>query len=175
MKSIRSQTIEGQFIHVIYAPKGEIEGVLLAVDGASVQVVVDKHDPDAGLGFSRLSPGQRLRLQVETQPPSTKGRSEHPIYAMVALESVDGAKPLAPPSTVDEGYQGKVIRFNYAKHGEPNGVVLDSGDFIHTRPDGLARLKLQVGQSVVAIGDAQRLFDDSGWAVEADSVNGQSL
>ena len=32
------------------------------------------------------------------------------------------------------------MRLNYAKHGAANGVVLDNGDFVHTRPDGFAAL-----------------------------------
>jgi len=62
---------------------------------------------------------------------------------------------------------------NFARHGEANGVVLDSGDFIHTKPEGMKRLRLKIGDAVEADGDAQRLADDTGWAVDATSVNGR--
>ena len=67
------------------------------------------------------------------------------------------------------------MRVNYARHGAANGVILDTGDFIHTRPEGMAKLKLKVGDPVAADGDAQRLADDSGWAVEASMVNGKPV
>jgi len=42
---------------------------------------------------------------------------------------------------------------HYALHGEANGVVLETGEFIHTRPDGMALLGLEVGAKVQATGE----------------------
>ena len=53
--------------------------------------------------------------------------------------------------------------------------MLDTGDFIHTKPDGMARLGLNVGDKVEADGDAQMLSTGKGWAVEATTVNGKAL
>src|SRR5882672_6256109 len=50
---------------------------------------------------------------------------------------------------------GVVAAIHYAKHGEPNGVVLESGEFIHTRPHGMKKLKLDVGSKVVAHGEVR--------------------
>jgi hypothetical protein len=47
-----------------------------------------------------------------------------------------------------EAVRGTVVRFNFAKHGQASGVVLDSGHFLHTRPDGLRRLGWRIGQNV---------------------------
>ena len=46
-------------------------------------------------------------------------------------------------------------RRNFVRHGEANGVVLDTSDFIHTKPEGMAKPKLRIGDSMQADGDAQ--------------------
>jgi hypothetical protein len=74
-----------------------------------------------------------------------------------------------------ERVDGTVVRFNYARHGQANGVVLDTGDFVHTKPDGLARLALKVGDKVRAEGRSQPLATGQGRVVEAVRVNGQAL
>ena len=48
--------------------------------------------------------------------------------------------------------EGVVTRLNYARHGEANGVVLDGGDFLHLKPDGMKRVELKVGQPIKAHG-----------------------
>ena len=68
-----------------------------------------------------------------------------------------------------------VVRFNYAKHGKPNGVVLDNGDFIHTKPDGLEKLGLKVGDTVKVKGQAKPLVTGTGRVIEAQKVNGVKL
>jgi hypothetical protein len=47
--------------------------------------------------------------------------------------------------------------------------VLDTGDFIHTKTEGMARLKLKVGDTVRA--DARPLSIGNGRAIEARRVN----
>jgi hypothetical protein len=137
--------------------------------------VIDKHDPDAAAAFIGVSADQTVKVRARVAEPSNKGDASHPVYDFEALESVDGKKPAQVKPRLGPAYQGKVARLNFAKHGEANGVVLDSGDFIHTRPDGMKRLRLKVGDAVKADGDAQRLADDTGWAVEATTVNGHSV
>ena len=67
------------------------------------------------------------------------------------------------------------MRLNFARHGEANGVVLDSGHFIHTKPDGMAKLKLEVGDRVEADGEARPLSTGTGQVVEASVVNGKPV
>ena len=69
---------------------------------------------------------------------------------------------------------GAVARLNYARHGEPNGVVLGTGDFVHLEPDGMRRLGLQVGDAVTATGEAKPMAR-GGRVVEAETVNGVRL
>ena len=169
------QTLEAKFQHLIYAPKGEVEGVLLQQGEQPLQLVLDKHDPEAAEAFEGVTAGQRVTVRAHAAEPSPKGEAAHPVYDFDALESVDGKKPTTPKPTLGAAYRGTVVRINFARHGEANGVVLDSGDFIHTKPDGMKRLRLEIGDSVEADGDAQRLADDTGWAVDATSVNGRPV
>lgn len=174
--SNHSETLDGVFRHMIYSPRGEHEGVLLERRGEPLQLVFEHHDEEAPGAFAGVRPGQTVSVEAVAQGPSPKGKGEHPVHAFVRLLSVDGAPPAPPkPAAGGAAYRGKVVRFNHARHGAANGVVLDTGDFIHTRPEGLARLKIKVGDTVEADGDAQRLADDAGWAVEAATVNGKAV
>jgi hypothetical protein len=165
----------GRFQHLIYSPRGEIEGVLLAVADGSAQIVFDKHDEEGPLSFERLRAGQQVALEASPAGPSSKGKAVHPVYDFIRLVTVDGERLVKRRVATGPAYKGVVVRLNYARHGEPNGVVLDTGDFIHLKPDGMRRLDLKVGDAIEADGDAHLLAAGAGWAVEAASVNGTSL
>lgn len=68
-----------------------------------------------------------------------------------------------------------MVRFNYALHGEPNGVVLDNGDFVHLRPGGMRASGLEIGDEVRAAGPARALQFGGGRAIEAREVNGKPI
>ena len=38
-------------------------------------------------------------------------------------------------------------------HGEPNGMILESGESIHLRPHGMTAAGLDIGSKVTAVGD----------------------
>lgn len=174
-KQIPHETIRGHVQHLIYSPRGEIEGALMEVDAAPLQLVFSHEDVESGAQFAAIASGQLVSVTAHPQGPSPKGAGDHPVYAHIALLTVDGHRPAKPDASAGAAYQGRVIRLNHARHGEANGVVLDTGDFIHLKPDGMARLGLKVGDAVQADGDAHRLADDSGWAVEASHVNGKPV
>jgi hypothetical protein len=175
MTSAKVKVIEGLFQHVVYSPHGGIEGILLTVDGAPVQVVFPHGDEETPRRFLGLAVGQRLALDAVHQGESPKGPADHAVYGFAALRSIDGKKPGKAPLQDDGAYIGSVVRLNHARHGAPNGVVLDTGDFIHMRPDGMALLKLKPGDRVRAYGDAYLLSSGQGWAVEATEVNGKKI
>lgn len=162
--------LDGLFRQPIYSPKGGLEGLLLSVAGETAQIVLDPHDDAAP--FAALRDGQQLRLEVVPAPPSPKGEAVHAVYRLQALLAVDGRRPKATPG--DAAFSGKVVRLNYAKHGEPNGVVLDSGDFIHLRPGGFRAAGLRIGDAVSASGDAQPM-PGGGRVIEATEVNGVAI
>ena len=165
-------SVEGRFQHLVYSPKGGVEGLLIDTDGIATQFVVDPHDAASVGQLLGLQAGQALAVEGRKTPPSPKGEGAHVVYRFERLAAVEGEAPAAPK---DAEVRGKVVRFNFAKHGAPNGVVLDSGDFVHTRPDGMARLGLQIGDAVHAEGASQPLATGTGRVIEARRINGQPL
>ncbi|QSI33735.1 hypothetical protein GNX71_30880 [Variovorax sp. RKNM96] len=166
-------SVEGRFQHLVYSPKGGIEGVLIDTDGVTTQFVFDRHDEAAAAAFAGLRPGQALVIEGAEQGPSPKGDAAHTVYRFERLDSVDGQAPEA--ASASQEIAGTVVRLNYARHGEANGVVLDTGDFVHTKPDGLARLGLKIGDKVRAEGRTQPLATGGGQVVEAVRVNGRRV
>ncbi len=166
-------SVEGRFQHLVYSPKGGVEGVLIDTDGVLTQFVFDRHDEGAASAFAGLQAGQALVIEGTEEGPSPKGEAGHTVYRFERLASVDGQAPRHTDAEAD--IAGTVARFNYARHGEANGVVLDTGDFVHTRPDGFARLGLKVGDKVRAEGHAQLLATGEGRVVEAVKVNGRPV
>ncbi len=170
-----NDTVEGRFCHLIYSPHGGVEGVLLDAEGGALQLVFEREDEAGPAAFEGVAAGQAIIAKAEAQGPSPKGPAEHPVYAFVALKSIDGQRPKKPSTRPVPAYQGRVVRLNHARHGAANGVVLDTGDFIHLRPEGMALLKLKIGDLVQADGDAHYLALGRGWAVEAVKVNGKTV
>jgi hypothetical protein len=167
--------IEGALMHVVYGSQGGIEGVLLEANGVALQLVIELDDALSAEALTGIAEGQTVVVEASPQGPLPMGESVHALYELCRLVSVDGKEPMKPKFEHGAAYQGTVVRFNYARHGVANGVVLDSGDFIHTSSDGLAQLKLKVGDTVQADGDAHLLATGLGWAVEASMVNGKPV
>ncbi|MDB5829502.1 MAG: hypothetical protein JWQ73_3722 [Variovorax sp.] len=166
-------SVEGRFQHLVFSPKGGIEGLMIDTDGVPTQFVTDPHDPAVVDVLSKLRIGQALILEGSERGPSHKGEPEHSVYDFERLVSVDGKAPKAAPRQGD--VVGTVVRLNHAKHGAANGVVLDNGDFVHTRPDGFERLGLKVGDKVRAEGEARPLVTGTGRVIEARTVNGKAV
>ncbi len=164
----------GTFLQRLYSPKGSVEGLLLEQDGQTFQFVLAKDDEAAAALVARIEAGQRVTVAGDPLPPSSKGEGAHPVHALARIVSVDG-KPPRKPAAEAAGYAGRIVRFNYARHGAPNGFVLDTGDFIHVKPDGFAKLGLKIGDAVSADGDAHFLATGGGWAVEATTVNRKAV
>ena len=166
-------SVEGTFQHLIFSPRGAIEGVLIDTDGVPTQFVTGPQDPLVAELFAGLRSGQTVVVEGTEAPPPPKGEAAHTVYRFERLASVDGQAPKTPAG--GEGTRGTVVRFNYARHGEANGVVLDNGDFVHTRPDGLRALGLKIGDTVEAEGPARPLAVGAGRVIEAHHVNGQPV
>jgi hypothetical protein len=166
-------SVEGRFQHLVYSPRGGVEGVLIDTDGVPTQFVFERHDEGAASAFAGLQVGQALVIEGTEAGPSPKGEAAHTVYRFERLASVDGETPRH--AGAGERIDGTVVRLNYARHGEANGVVPDTGDFVHTRPDGFERLGLKIGDAVRAEGRAQPLATGEGRVIEAARVNGRSM
>jgi len=96
-------------------------------------------------------PGKRLRVFacLDKSPKAADG--DHPVYEFKALADMAGnAIPATDGST---SMKGVVARIHYARHGQPNGVVLETGEFVHLRPHGMAAIGLGVGAKLSAKGE----------------------
>ena len=155
-------TLTGVVRHTNFSPKGGIEGARLDTAGGVVQVNLSPHQPLDG-----LMPGRTVTLEVGPEDTGKHPAGDHPVYRVVAV--ADRADPDAPVRV-----EGVVARPNYARHGEPNGVVLDGGDFVHLKPHGMRQAGLAVGDRVTAEGPA-RTTATGRWVVDATTVNGAAV
>jgi hypothetical protein len=156
-----------------FSPKGGVEGFLLHADGQTVQVNVT-----ADVGFAVVRGiGQHVEATVEKEAATARQRKgSHPVYRLVTLTGTDG-KPLIFAGTGDAEVatvQGTVKRINYTRHGEANGVILDTGDFIYLKPAGMKRAGLKVGDQVAAEGPSG-MMPLGQQVVDAKTVNGIAL
>jgi hypothetical protein len=152
------------------SPRGGVEGFLLHLEGQTVQVNVT---PDVGFAVVR-GIGQHVEATVEADPATAKpSRGEHPVYNLVTLHGADGKVLIF--SRNDDGdiatVQGVVRRINYTRHGEPNGVVMESGDFVYLKPAGMKRVALKIGDQVTVEGKSA-LMPLGQQVIEAKTVNG---
>ena len=185
MRAMRhaEETLEGTVKELNFAPKGEVDGLLLDVGGETIQVNLSP-DQAAGVG-SKV--GRPVKLTVGPEPKVAEHpRGEHPVHKLVAFDGEAGHphEPPHPPhghkAHPPHGHgepvevSGTVRRLNFAKHGEANGVVLEGGDFLHLKPDGMKKVGLKVGQDVSARGEAKR-SPEGVRAIEAEIVNGVEI
>ncbi len=170
-------SIEAEFRYPLYSPRGGVEGALLLADEEHIQLVFEPHGDAGSAVFSGLRTGTRVRVEARAEPVSAHhGEPAHRVYRFERLVSVeDRAVDDMAPAGQRAPYSGIVVRLNFARHGAPNGYVLDSGDFIHTRPEGMAQLQLGVGDRVEADGEARPLAGGMGVVVEASVVNGRAI
>jgi hypothetical protein len=152
------------------SPKGGIEGFVLHSEGQTVQVNVT---PDVGFAVVR-GIGQNVEATVEPEPAAGKrSKGEHPVYSLVTLHGADGKVLIFSDQGDGEiaTVQGVVKRINYARNGEANGAVLESGDFIYLKPEGMKRVSLKVGDQVTAEGQSA-LMPLGQQVIDAKTVNG---
>jgi hypothetical protein len=155
------------------SPKGGIEGFLLHnSDGQTVQVNVT---PECFLVLTGR--GKNVEAIVEPETVTNKRRKgDHPVYRLITLKGADGNVLVF--ANRDDGevvtVQGIVKRINYTRYGEADGVVLESGEFIHLKPEGMKHARLKVADQVTATGTAS-LMPLGQQVIEAKTVNGVAI
>jgi len=147
--------LSGVVQQLLYSPRGDYESLLLDVGGTPVQFVLPK---GSDIRLAALEVGSSATVWGTVRPPSQKGDSEHELYDIVDLH------PGADPSS--DVVTGRVVQFNYARHGQRNGVILDTGHFLHTKPDGLLATGWAIGDEVSASGTGLRLADGRGFVID---------
>jgi len=152
-KQPAAELIQGTCQQFLFSPKGQVEGVLLTVKGGTAVQVAMPAQVGAQLARTH-APGRRVRVlgRADDSPKALDG--EHPVYVFEAFADPTG-KPLKladeEPSSVT--IKGVADALHYSRHGQANGVLLDTGDFIHLRPSGMAQAGLGVGAKVSATGE----------------------
>lgn len=160
------QPLKCRVLHYNFSPKGGLEGLIVEAGGQTAQVVCPPYLAP-GLAAA-VAEGAAVELAVEPAGPSDKGPAAHPVFDLLDLPATgDDAEG-------DAADAGTVTRLNYARHGAPNGVVLDTGDFVHLKPDGFRQLGLQVGDRVAFEGDSKAMTL-GGRVIEATTVNGVAV
>jgi hypothetical protein len=151
------------------SPRGFYEGFLLKTDKGIVQINLPQ--PESGAFGESLNPGGRVTAEVE--PGEPRGEGPHEVYHLVHL--LDAKGHVASGQTHGaRNFAGSIARLNYALHGEVNGAILDSGDFLHLKPEGALALHLEVGMEVKGHGAAKPMVGGHS-VIEAEEVNGIAI
>jgi hypothetical protein len=144
----KSVTLSGHLQQILFSPKGGVEGLLIKAGEDTVQVSMEPTTANAEALAAAVGKPIEVKATAD-HSPKTKD-SAHPVYKMHVITKVAGKafKPVDEPDRV----KGIVNAIHFAKHGEPNGIMLESGEFVHTRPHGMKKLKLKIGAEIVAHG-----------------------
>jgi hypothetical protein len=165
----KSERLSGTLTQVLLSPKGVIEGILLSIRGKPVQIstvpgVIDDY-------AKLLVFGKRVVASASADHSPRTKEGSHPVYKLQKLTKI-GTKTLRASSRSADTVvlKGLVAALHYARHGEPNGVVLESGDFVHLRPHGMEKSGLTIGARVLAKGE-RRLTVLGTTLLEAHEIN----
>ncbi len=144
----KSQFIHGTCERLLFSPGGRVEGALVKMGRKLVQVACE---PSEGAWLAgQAGPGRRLFAFGTLDRSKKSAHAAHPVFTFDGFADSAG-KPL------DDGERevtltGVVQALHFARHGEPNGVMLRGGEFVHLRPAGMRRVQLKVGSKVRAVG-----------------------
>jgi hypothetical protein len=164
------ETLSGQLERLLFSPKGGIEGLLVMVGSKLIQVSMDPGSADAAVLAKAVGKAIELKGSADDSPKTKEG--EHPVYKLEVITKLAGKAAKLDGDV--KPVSGVVARIHYAKHGEPNGVILESGEFIHTRPPAMKKLKLKVGSKVVVHGELRMTVLGTP-LIEAHEVNGRAF
>ena len=126
------ETLSGELQQLLFSPKGGIEGLLMKVGSKSIQVSMEPATADAGTLADAIGKPIEVTGSADHSPKTKNG--VHPVYKLEVITKIAGKAVKANGHA--HPVSGVVATLHYAKHGEPNGVILESGEFIHTRPPG---------------------------------------
>ena len=153
------------------SPKGAYEGLLFKTGGELIQI---NFPQELSTEIADLaSPGKEIQLEIETA--EVHGRACHPVYRLIGIaDSEKGSFSLKNDGHQRRQFSGQIERLNYALHGEVNGAILNTGDFLHLKPHGAAALELKIGMQVHGTGSTKPMVGGH-QVIEAEEVNGISM
>lgn len=150
-----TEPLSGTCQQFLFSPKGAIEGMLLTVAEKCVQVALSANE---GVALARMyAIGNPIHLHA--MPDRTAkvmervGDGVHAVYLFKSLVDSNGHPvTLRPENKSNATLNGTVKAMHFARHGQPNGVMLETGDFVHLGPDAMVKSGIKVGSKVHAIG-----------------------
>jgi hypothetical protein len=171
----RATLITGRLQQFLFSPKGDIEGILLIVDAASDRLVQITFAAAIGHELAALyKPGNTLSVRCRhDQSPKTK-KAAHAVFELTDALDGEGRSLLHPAKSASVKVDGTVTGVHFTRHGEANGVILESGDVVHLRPHGMKAVKPAIGSRLSARG-VLRKTALGGRIVEAKSANGWEI
>jgi hypothetical protein len=176
-------TLKGIVERFNYSPKGSYESLLIKSGDTLVQVNFPPHM------MAEVTQAVATGDQISVVAVAENSKGDHPVYRLEKLTTTKGAdvimrkpEPGEHPKPEEhlkpekvEKVEGVVKYLNYARHGEVNGAVLESGDFIHLGPHGAELVKLASGQKLVIEGAAATMVDGHKAMDHPSKVNGVSF
>lgn len=127
---------------------------------------------------SAISAGVKVgqKVEVSVTERSDERPREHPVFDILKLDgkTLSQWQKTAPSEDGDGLFTGKVKHLNYALHGEVNGAILTSGDFLHLRPKGALAIGLQPGLKVSGHGKRKPMLGGKA-VIEVSDVNGITI
>ena len=149
-------TIKGKVRSLNLSPKGFCESFLMSHGKHIVQI---NFADDAGENAAKgIKPGRTITVNAESFEDARSAR--RPAFSWIGQSKAS--------------YQGIVKQINYARHGEPNGAILEDGEFVHLRPGGAKAVKLKLGQKLAVEGES-RTSPSGHVVIEAAVANGIEL
>ena len=149
------------------SPKGFYEGFLLRTGKKLIQMNLPKDE--RGTSPKHLKVGESITIEAEREEPH--GKPAHEVFRM-SHKSDEHSRKRDAQKTRD--FSAVVLALNYALHGEINGGILDSGDFLHLKPAGARELKLKVGMHVEGQCSTKPMVGGH-LVIEASQVNGVEI
>ncbi len=169
-KQVLQQTGTVQSFNI--SPKGSYEGFLLESNDGLIQI--NFRQEWSATVAELAEPGAHIQIKVERYDGDGHPAA-HPVYQLVSIGGEETFSLSEAKGAEDDGhFSGKVERLNYALHGEVNGAVLDTGDFLHVKPHAAAALNLRAGMHVEGTGTAKPMVGGHR-VIEADTVNGIAI
>jgi hypothetical protein len=165
------QTIEGVVDGFNRDPRGMINSVVVkTADGKMDQFNLP---PDLGeIAMHIAADGQKV---TATGSPE-RAVGDRTIFRLSKLTGADSKSSFTAPTPgvpePTETVEGTVQRLNISGHGEVDGALLDSGDYVHTGVE--AGTGLTVGGKLSVTGVARPMADGHR-AIDADTVNGRPV
>jgi hypothetical protein len=151
------------------SPKGFYEGFLLKSGKDVIQINLPKEHLQS---FADGWPSNdEISVEVEAEEPW--GAPSHKVFRLVRVMD-NSRRKTGEDHHLPRKFSGRIERLNYALHGEVNGGILESGDFLHLKPEGAQAIGLALGMTVEARGKTKPM-PGGRFVIEADEVNGRLI